>query len=415
MAAHHGRDQWQKLTLAATKDGTVTGLKVDLLADLGAYVSLVGGGVPVLGAFMFNAIYKFPAYQFNCTTLLTNKTWTDAYRGAGRPEATYAIERLMDELAVEVGVDPLEIREKNWIKHEEFPFTTVCGLEYDSGNYEAATEKAKARFDYDGLRAEQKQRRESNDPVQLGIGISTFTEMCGLAPSRILGSLNYGAGGWEHASVRMLPTGKVEVVTGSSAHGQGHETAWSQIIADRLGVPFEDVEVLHGDTQISHKGMDTYGSRSLTVGGEALVKAADKVIEKARPIAAHTSGGFRGRPRLRRRQVHRQGHRQGGGDPGDLAGDVRGAQHARRRRADPGHRRDLRPGQLLLPARHTSVCRRGGHRDRRGARCASTSPSTTSASSSTRSSSPARSTAGWCRASPRRCSRRRSTTSPAPW
>lgn len=287
MAAHHGRDQWQKLTLSAKKDGTVTGLKVELLADMGAYISLVGGGVPVLGAFMFNAIYKFPAYQFNCQTVLTNKTWTDAYRGAGRPEATYAIERLMDELAVEVGVDPLAIREQNWIKHEEFPFTSVCGLEYDSGNYEAATEKAKEMFGYDALRAEQKQRRESKDPVQLGIGISTFTEMCGLAPSRVLGSLDYGAGGWEHAAVRMLPTGKVEVITGVSAHGQGHETAWSQIVADRLGVAFEDVEVLHGDTQIAHKGLDTYGSRSLVVGGEALIKAADKVIEKAKPIAAH--------------------------------------------------------------------------------------------------------------------------------
>ncbi len=287
MSAHHGRDQWQKLTLAATKDGTVTGLKIDLLADLGAYVALVGGGVPVLGAFMFNAIYKFPAYQFNCTTVLTNKTWTDAYRGAGRPEATYAIERLMDELAVEVGVDPLEIRERNWIKHEEFPFTTVAGMVYDSGNYEAATAKAKEMFGYDELRAEQQRRRESKDPVQLGIGVSTFTEMCGLAPSRVLGSLNYGAGGWEHATIRMLPTGKVEVVTGSSAHGQGHETAWSQIVADRLGVPFEDVEVLHGDTQVAAKGMDTYGSRSLVVGGEALIMAADKVIEKAKPIAAH--------------------------------------------------------------------------------------------------------------------------------
>ncbi|MGA9748670.1 MAG: molybdopterin cofactor-binding domain-containing protein, partial [Nocardioides sp.] len=202
-------------------------------------------------------------------------------------EATYAIERLMDELAVEVGVDPLAIREQNWIKHEEFPFTSVCGLEYDSGNYEAATAKAKEMFGYDELRAEQKQRRESDDPVQLGLGISTFTEMCGLAPSRVLGSLDYGAGGWEHASVRMLPTGKVEVTTGASAHGQGHETAWSQIVADRLGVAFEDVEVLHGDTQIAHKGLDTYGSRSLVVGGEALVKAADKVIEKAKPIAAH--------------------------------------------------------------------------------------------------------------------------------
>jgi carbon-monoxide dehydrogenase large subunit len=287
MSGHHGRDQWQRLTLSATKDGTVTGLKVDLLADLGSYVSLVGGGVPVLGAFMFNAIYKFPAYQFKVQTVLTNKTWTDAYRGAGRPEATFAIERLMDELADELGVDPLEIREKNWIKHEEFPFTTVAGLEYDSGNYEQATAEAKRIFGYDELRAEQKRRRESNDPVQLGIGVSTFTEMCGLAPSRVLGQLSYGAGGWEQASVRMLPTGKVEVVTGVSPHGQGHETAWSQIVADRLGVAFEDVEVLHGDTQISPRGLDTYGSRSLVVGGEAVVKAADKVIEKAKTIAAH--------------------------------------------------------------------------------------------------------------------------------
>ncbi|MFC5175814.1 xanthine dehydrogenase family protein molybdopterin-binding subunit [Nocardioides taihuensis] len=287
LACHHGRDQWQKITLAAKADGTVTGLKVELLTDLGSYNALLGGGTPVLGAFMFNAIYKFQAYQFNVQTVLTNKTWTDAYRGAGRPEATFAIERTMDELAAELGVDPLEIREKNWIKHEEFPFTSVCGLTYDSGNYEAATARAKEMLGYDELRAEQKRRRESGDRVQLGIGVSTFTEMCGLAPSRVLGTLDYGAGGWEHASVRMLATGKVELVTGASAHGQGHETVFSQIVADRLGVPFEDVEVLHGDTQVAHKGMDTYGSRSLVVGGEAVVRAAEKVIEKAKPIAAH--------------------------------------------------------------------------------------------------------------------------------
>ena len=287
VSGHHGRDQWQTLTLAATKDGSVTGLKVELLADLGAYVAILGGGVPVLGAWMFNAIYKFPAYQFNCQTVLTNTTWVDAYRGAGRPEATYAIERLMDELAVHVGVDPLEIREKNWITHEEFPFDSVAGMTYDSGNYEAATARAKELFGYDELRAEQRRRREAGDPVQLGIGVSTFTEMCGLAPSRILGALNYGAGGWEHASIRMLATGKVEVLSGATPHGQGHETAWSQIVADRLGVAFEDVEVLHGDTQIVPKGLDTYGSRSLVIGGEALVQAADKVIAKARPIAAH--------------------------------------------------------------------------------------------------------------------------------
>jgi carbon-monoxide dehydrogenase large subunit len=287
VSGHHGRDQIQTLTLAAKKDGTVTGLKVELLADMGAYLGPFGPGVPLLGAFMYNAIYKFPAYRFECTNVFTNKTLTDAYRGAGRPEATYAIERMMDTLANELGMDPLTVREKNWIKHEEFPFTTVCGLTYDSGNYEAATAKAKEMFDYEGLRREQAERRERKDPVQLGIGISTFTEMCGIAPSRIAGSLGIGAGGWESASLRMLPTGKVEVVTGTSPHGQGHETAWSQIVADKLGVAFEDVEVLHGDTQIAYKGLGTYGSRSLAVGGIAIMRAADKVIEKAKVAAAH--------------------------------------------------------------------------------------------------------------------------------
>jgi carbon-monoxide dehydrogenase large subunit len=181
-------------------------------------------------------------------------------------------------------VDPLELRERNWIKHEEFPYTTIAGLTYDTGNYEAATAAAKGLFRYDELRKEQSQRGSA--PVRLGIGVSTYTEMCGLAPSRILSSLRYAAGGWEHASIRMLPTGKVEVVTGSSAHGQGHETAWSQIVADQLGVPFEDITVLHGDTQVAPKGMDTYGSRSLVIGGTALVSACGKVREKARIIAA---------------------------------------------------------------------------------------------------------------------------------
>jgi len=287
LAAHHGRDQIQKLTLAARRDGTVTGFKVELLADMGAYLRLVTPGIPILGAFMFNGIYKFGSYHFTCTNVFTNKTPTDAYRGAGRPEATFAVERMMDELAAELHRDPLELRAQNWITHEEFPFDTVAGLTYDSGNYEAATAKARELFDYYGLRRDQAERRERRDPVQLGIGVSTFTEMCGLAPSRTLGALSYGAGGWEHAAVRVLPTGKVEVVTGSSPHGQGHETAWSQIVADQLGVPFEDVEVLHGDTQTSPRGLDTYGSRSLSVGAIAVVKAADKVLAKAKPIAAH--------------------------------------------------------------------------------------------------------------------------------
>jgi aerobic carbon-monoxide dehydrogenase large subunit len=287
MSAHHGRDQIQDITITAKRDGTVTGLDVHLLADMGAYLRLVGPGVPILGAFMFPAIYKFPAYRFVCDGIFTTKTPTDAYRGAGRPEATYAIERIMDELAAELDMDPMELRRKNWIKHEEFPYTMVSTLTYDSGNYEAATDKALELIGWDDLRREQAERRERNDPIQLGLGISTFTEMCGLAPSRVLGSLAYGAGGWESASIRMLATGKVEVVTGSSPHGQGHETAFAQIVADKLGVPWEDIELIHGDTQSSPKGLDTYGSRSLAVGGIAIVKAAEKVIVKAKKIAAH--------------------------------------------------------------------------------------------------------------------------------
>ncbi|GAA2638685.1 molybdopterin-dependent oxidoreductase [Dactylosporangium fulvum] len=287
LSAHHGRDQIQDITLTAKRDGTLTGIHVKLLANMGAYLGLVGPGVPILGAFMFNSIYKVQAYRFECVGVFTNTTITDAYRGAGRPEATYAIERAMDELAVELGTDPIELRRRNWIKAEEFPYTTVAGLVYDSGDYDKATDRALELFDYAGLRAEQQRRRDSRDPVQLGIGVSTYTEMCGLAPSRILGALRYAAGGWESASVRVLPTGKVEVVTGTSPHGQGHVTAWSQIVADELGVAFEDVEVLHGDTRTSHKGLDTYGSRSLAVGGVALVEACRKVRDKARVVAAH--------------------------------------------------------------------------------------------------------------------------------
>jgi carbon-monoxide dehydrogenase large subunit len=287
MSAHHGRDQIQYIDIAADREGNVKGLRCRILSDMGAYLRLVSPGIPILGAFMYVGIYKFPAYRFECRGIFTNKVPTDAYRGAGRPEATFAIERIMDELAVELNMDPLELRRKNWINASEFPYTTAAGLEYDSGDYETATQQALQLLGYDELREEQRRRRESNDPVQLGIGFSTFTEMCGLAPSRVLGSLSYGAGGWENAAIRMLPTGKVEVVTGSTPHGQGHETAWSQLVADSLGVPFEDIEVLHGDTAIATRGMDTYGSRSLVVGGAAVMKAADKVIAKARKVAAH--------------------------------------------------------------------------------------------------------------------------------
>ncbi|MFD0213777.1 xanthine dehydrogenase family protein molybdopterin-binding subunit [Streptomyces hirsutus] len=287
LATHHGRGMIQDIEVAATGEGRLLGLKVELLADMGAYLMLVTPGIPILGAFMYPAIYKMDAYDFTCTGVFTTKTPTDAYRGAGRPEATFAIERIMDELAAELGLDPVEVRRRNWIRHEEFPYDSIAGLTYDSGNYEAATEKALALFGYDELRAEQQKRNERGDTVRLGIGVSTYTEMCGLAPSRVLRDLRYGAGGWEAASIRMLPTGKVEVVTGTSPHGQGHVTSWSQIAADVLGVPFEDIEVVHGDTRAAPQGMDTYGSRSLVVGGSAVHRAAEKVVEKARKVAAH--------------------------------------------------------------------------------------------------------------------------------
>jgi aerobic carbon-monoxide dehydrogenase large subunit len=286
-ATIHGRDLIQDVEIAATQDGTVLGLKVDLIANMGAYLQLLTTCIPLLGRYMYPGIYKFEAHDLSCTGVFTNKTPTDAYRGAGRPEATYVIERIMDELANELGVDPLELRRKNWIQRDEFPFTTVAGLEYDSGDYEKATARATELLGYDDLRREQQSRRERNHPVQIGIGISTYTEMCGLAPSRWLGREGYIAGGWEAATVRVLPLGKVEVVTGTSPHGQGHETTFAQIAADALGVPFDDVVVVHGDTRTAPLGLDTYGSRSLVVGGIAILKACEKVVEKAQALAAH--------------------------------------------------------------------------------------------------------------------------------
>lgn len=283
----HGRDLIQDVEIAAMRDGTVLGLKVDLLASMGAYLQLLTACIPLLGRYMYPGIYKFEAHDLSCVGVFTNQTPTDAYRGAGRPEATFVIERIIDELAHELDMDPLELRRNNWIQHDEFPYTSVCGLEYDTGNYEKATARATELFGYDELRREQQARRDRNDPVQIGIGISTYTEMCGLAPSRWLGREGYIAGGWEAATVRVLPLGKVEVVTGTSPHGQGHETTFAQVAADALGVPFDDVVVVHGDTRTAPLGLDTYGSRSLVVGGVAILKACEKIVAKAQALAAH--------------------------------------------------------------------------------------------------------------------------------
>ncbi|MFV0257168.1 MAG: xanthine dehydrogenase family protein molybdopterin-binding subunit [Acidimicrobiales bacterium] len=288
-STHQGRGQLQRIELAADAEGRLTGVRVHLDADMGAYMMLITPGVPLLGSFLYTGVYDVPAFGFTCDGWFTNLTPTDAYRGAGRPEASYAIERAMDRLAVAVGVGPEEIRRRNYLAGGK-PFedlTTASTLVFDSGNYAPNLDRALELAGYADLRAEQQRRRDAGDAKQLGIGLCTYVEICGLAPSRALGGLNYGAGGWEHALVRFLPTGKVEVVSGSTPHGQGHETSWSMIVADKLGVDPDDVTVLHSDTAISPLGLDTYGSRSLAVGGVAIAMACDKVIDKARFIAAH--------------------------------------------------------------------------------------------------------------------------------
>jgi carbon-monoxide dehydrogenase large subunit len=285
VATIHGRDVATELTFGATRDGKITAVKGEMTCAMGAYLQLVTPGIPLLGAWLYSGPYEIPNYSVTFTGVFTNTTPTDAYRGAGRPEATYVLERTMEALAAELGLDPLELRRRNFVT--EFPHTMASGLTLDSGDYHASLDRLVELLDLDSIRAEQESRRASGDPKQIGVGFSTYNEMCGLAPSRILGAIRYAVGGWDSATVRFQPLGSVQVVTGTSPHGQSHETTWAQIAADRLGVDVDDVEVLHGDTAVSQLGMDTYGSRSLTVGGMALYLACDKIVEKAKRIVAH--------------------------------------------------------------------------------------------------------------------------------
>jgi aerobic carbon-monoxide dehydrogenase large subunit len=287
LATTHGRGQVQYIELAATSEGRILGMKVKLLADMGAYLQLLTPGIAIFGSFTYPGLYTFDAYSFECTGVFTNLTPTDAYRGAGRSEAAYAHERIMDALARELDMDPAELRLKNLLPPFDEPTTNPAGVQYDSGNYEACMRKALELADYEGVRAEQRRRREAGDAKQIGIGIGNFTESGGLSPSKVSAAVRLQSGGWEAASVRMLASGKVEVVTGTSPHGQGHVTSWSQIAADALGVDVDHVEVLHGDTAIAPYGRDTYGSRSLPVGGVAVHLACEKVVEKGKKIAAH--------------------------------------------------------------------------------------------------------------------------------
>jgi carbon-monoxide dehydrogenase large subunit len=284
----HGRDQVQHIELAATAEGKITAVRTKLIAGMGAYLQLVTPGIPLLGAWLYAGCYDVEGYSFECTGVFTNTVPTDAYRGAGRPEATYAIERAVDALARKLGKDPVEVRRLNFIR--EFPATIAAGLTIDSGDYDACLDLALEKSEYDAVRGDQQSRRAAGDSKRLGIGLSTYVEMCGLAPSAILGAIRYSAGGWEAATIRCLPAGNVQVLSGATPHGQGHETSWSQIVSDRLGYEMDEVEVLHGDTAVVPLGMDTYGSRSLAVGGVALYHAAERIVEKAKKIAAHLMG-----------------------------------------------------------------------------------------------------------------------------
>ena len=287
IATTHGRGVTHDCTIAGTEDGKILGVKFVQIADMGAYYQLLTPGIPELGGWVYMGPYKPEAYWYEFRGVLTNCTPTDAYRGAGRPEATYVLERAVDAFARRVGKDPAQVRRMNL--HPPFDVATpvISGLSVDSANYEPMLDKALELAEYDQMRKEQQARRDRGDVLQLGIGLSTYIEMCGLAPSNILGALRYAAGGWDAATIECLPTGKVVVKTGTSPHGQGHETTWSQIVADGLGLKPDDIEVMHGDTATTPLGMDTYGSRSVSVGGVALHFAMEKIKAKARTIAAH--------------------------------------------------------------------------------------------------------------------------------
>lgn len=279
-ATIHGRDQIDYMEMALKKDGTILGLRARIVADLGAYHQLLTPIIPTLTVLMITGCYKIPAVHCTVLGVFTNKMSTDAYRGAGRPEATYIIERMMDLAALELKMDPAQLRSKNFPKATEFPFATSTGLLYDSANYQNSLKKALALAGYDKLRARQKAGRRNGK--YYGIGVSTYAEICALGPSTAM-----PAGGWESGTVRVEPTGVVTVLTGASPHGQGQETSFAQIVADEFGISPEAVNVVHGDTAAVPYGIGTFGSRATAVGGTAMYFAVQKVKAKMTTLAAH--------------------------------------------------------------------------------------------------------------------------------
>jgi carbon-monoxide dehydrogenase large subunit len=282
----HGRDHIQYVELCGTRDGKITGLRTKVYAGLGAYASTAAPGIPtILHGLVYSGPYTIPNIHGVIRGVYTNGTPVDAYRGAGRPEAAYLIERLVDLFARKIGMDPVEVRRRNFIPRDKFPYTTTTGLSYDSGNYEAALDKVLGILDYKAFRAEQEKARKQGR--YLGVGVVSYIEICGLGPSQVAGAVGFGGGLYDSALVRVYPTGMVKVYIGASPHGQGEETTFAQIVADEFGYPVENVEIIHGDTDNTPQGWGTYGSRTTAVCGSAVKNAAVKVKEKARKLAAH--------------------------------------------------------------------------------------------------------------------------------
>ena len=282
----HGRDHVTDAEVAVSRDGKFLGLRVKTTANLGAYLSTFAPAVPTyLYATLLNGVYEWPAIHAEVTGVFTNTTPVDAYRGAGRPEACYVLERMVDAAAAALKMDPVEIRKKNFIPKFDNGYQTKVALSYDSGNYGGALDKLLVMLDYKKFRTDQAAARAQGR--LMGIGFSTYIEACSIAPSKVVGSLGAQAGLWESGKVQVHPTGKVSVFTGSHSHGQGHETTMAQIVADSLGIPMDDIEIVHGDTGRVPFGMGTYGSRSASVGGTAIVMSLDKIKEKGKKIAAH--------------------------------------------------------------------------------------------------------------------------------
>jgi carbon-monoxide dehydrogenase large subunit len=286
MSDAHGRDHVTRAELALDKDGTFLGLRVSTRCNMGAYLSTFAPAVPTyLYATLLAGVYRTPVIYAEVKAVFTNTVPVDAYRGAGRPEATFLLERLVDVAAAEMGMDRIELRRRNFITPDMFPYQTPVALQYDSGDYGATLDAALKAADWAGFEA---RRAEAARRGKLrGIGCSTYIEACGIAPSHVVGQLGARAGLYEVANIRVHPTGSVTVFTGTHSHGQGHETTFAQLVSDRLGVPIANIDVVHGDTGKIPFGMGTYGSRSLAVGGSAMVKAMDKIIAKGKRIAAH--------------------------------------------------------------------------------------------------------------------------------